>query len=169
MKWLELFLSSLILLPLGSVQAQQASGTFEANGQSAALRHAVAHEVDSQTEPGYMDVLIVLSDRPLAAVDARDPERLETLARKEGLAALVVRLNPDAKVMSAEPVHRAFTTFVSSGAFVRWKPTRYDEKGVAGRLWTDGPQEAFRQRWRYDLTFSAPIALDPEAITAPKK
>lgn len=169
MKLHHLFLWVLAALTSGICQAQQASGSLKANDQSAMLRHAVAYEVDSKTEPGYMDVLVVLSDRPLAALDARDPERLETLARKQGLAALVVRLNPDAKVMSAEPIHPAFTTFVSSGAFGRWQPTRYDEKMVAGRFWTEGPQQAFGQRWHYDATFSAPIVLDPQATTAPKR
>ena len=64
-----------------------------------------------------------------------DTEGLETMARKEGLVALVVKLNPDAKVMSAEPLHPAFTAFISSGAFVRWKPSAYDEKRV--QSWAD--------------------------------
>jgi hypothetical protein len=91
------------------------------------------------------------------------------MARTDGLVGLVVRLNPDAKVMSAEPLHAAFTTFVSSAAFVRWKPTAYDEKRVAGRFWTEGTQDQFRQQWSYDITFSTPVTLDPEAKTTPKK
>jgi hypothetical protein len=115
-----------------------------------------------------MDVIVVLSDRKLAAADARTSERLEAMTRNAGLVALVVRLNPDAKVMSAEPLHPAFTTFVSSAAFVRWKPVAYDEKRVAGRFFTEGVQNEFRQQWSYDVTFSAPIALDPAAKTVPK-
>ena len=148
--------------------AQEVNGSLSANGQTAALKFAVAQEVDSATEKGYMDVIVVLSDRKLGVADARNVERLETLARRDGLVALVVRLNPDAKIMSAEPLHPAFTTFVSSGVFIRWKPTAYDEKRVAGRFWTDGTQSEFRQQWSYDVTFSAPITLDPAAKTVPK-
>jgi hypothetical protein len=71
--------------------------------------------------------------------------------------------------MSAEPLHPAFTTFVSSAAFVRWQPTAYDEKRVGGRFWTDGTQNEFRQHWSYDVTFSTSITLDPAAKTVPKK
>ena len=149
--------------------AQDTTGSLTANGKSAALRYAVAQEVDSKTEKGYMDIVVVLSDRKLRPADALDVERLEAMARKDGLVALVVRLNPDARVMSAEPLHPAFTTFISSAAFVRWQPTAYDEKRVAGRFWTDGTQNEFKQQWSYDLTFSAPIALDPGAKTVPKK
>jgi hypothetical protein len=152
----------------GLAAAQDVNGTLTANGKSVALTHAVAQEVDSATEKGYLDVIVVLSDRKVSLADARNPERLEALARSDGLAALVVRINPDAKVMSAEPVHPAFTTFISSAAFVRWQPTAYDEKRVAGRFWTDGVQNEFKQQWSYDLTFSAPIALDPAAKTVPK-
>ncbi|HUH93220.1 MAG TPA: hypothetical protein VL742_08765, partial [Casimicrobiaceae bacterium] len=89
--------------------------------------------------------------------------------RRDGLVALVVPIDPDAKIMSAEPLHPAFTTFVSSAAFIRRKPSAYDEKRVAGRFWTEGPQNEFRQQWSYDVTFSAPIALDPAAKTVPKQ
>jgi hypothetical protein len=156
------------LLLAGVAIAQEVNGSLVANGKSAALKYAVAQEVDSGTEEGYMDVIVVLSDRKLGTADARNLERLEALARKDGLIALVVRLNPDAKVMSAEPLHPAFTTFVSSAAFIHWKPTAYDENRVAGRFWTDGPQNEFRQQWSYDVTFSTPITLDPAAKTLPK-
>ena len=152
----------------GVAQAQEAWGSLSANGRTAELKHAIAQEVDSATEKGYMDVVVVLSDRKLAAADARNVERLEAMVRDNKLVALVVRLNPDARVLSAEPLHPAFTSFISSAAFVRWKPTAYDEKRVAGRFWTDGTQNEFRQQWSYDLTFSAPITLDPDAKTVRK-
>ena len=148
--------------------AQEVKDSLVANGKSAVLRYAVAQEVDSALEKGYLDVIVVLSDRKIGAADARNIERLETMTRNEGLVALVVRLNPDAKIMSAEPLHPAFTTFVSSAAFVRWQPTAYDEKRVAGRFWTDGTQNEFRQHWSYDVTFSTSITLDPAAKTVPK-
>jgi hypothetical protein len=66
-------------------------------------------------------------------------------------------------------LHPAFTTFISSAAFVRWKPSAYDEKHVAGRFWTEGTQNEFKQAWSYDVTFEAPIVLDPAASTVPKK
>jgi hypothetical protein len=157
------------LLFAATAGAQEVTGSIVANGKSAELKYAVAQEVDSSTEKGYMDVIVVLSDRKLSPGDARNTERLETLVRRDGLVALVVRINPDAKIMSAEPLHPAFTTFVSSAAFVSWKPSAYDEKRVAGRFWTGGTQKAFKQEWSYDVTFSAPISLDPEARTVPRK
>jgi hypothetical protein len=150
------------------VTAQEVNGSLVVNGKSAVLKYAIAQEVDSSTEKGYMDVIVVLSDRKLSAADARNVERLEAMTRKDGLVALVVRINPDARIMSAEPLHPAFTTFISSAAFIRWKPTAYNEKSVAGRFWTDGTQNEFRQQWSYDATFSAPITLDPAAKTLPK-
>jgi len=157
-----------LLLFSGIAAAQQVNGTLVANGKSAVLKYVVAQEVDSSTEKGYMDVIVVLSDRKVGLADARNIERLEAMTRNDGLAGLVVRLNPDAKIMSAEPLHPAFTTFLSSAAFVRWKPSAYDEKRVAGRFWTEGTQSEFRQQWSYDATFSAPITLDPDAKTVRK-
>jgi len=158
-----------MLLPANLATAQEVNGSLVVNGKSAVFKYAVAQEVDSVTEKGYMDVIVVLSDRKLGVSDARNIERLEAMTRNDGLVALVVKINPDAKVMSAEPLHPAFTTFVSSAAFIRWKPTAYDEKRVAGRFWTDGTQNEFRQQWNYDVTFSTPITLDPAAKTLPKR
>ena len=149
--------------------AQQTRGSLEANGQRATLTHAIAVEVDSATEPGYLDVIVVLSDRKVSAADARDAAALESKVRRDGLAAIRVVLNPDAKVMSASPLHPAFTTFVASALWSRFVPSAYDEKRVAGRLHTPGAQNQFNQRWSYDATFSAPIALDPAAKTVPRK
>ncbi len=149
--------------------AQQANGTLQANGRSAKLDHAIAVEIDSATEPGYLDVVVVLSDRRLSAAQARDAAGLEAMSRRDGLVALRVVLNPDARVMSAEPLHPAFTTFVSSALWVRFEPTVYDEKRIAGRLRTPGPQNEFRQQWSYDVSFTAPIVLDPDAKTVPRR
>lgn len=156
-------------LVVSPVWAQTARGTLQANGRTATLSHAIAVEVDSATEPGYLDVVVVLSDRKVSADQARDAAALEASVRRDGLAALRVVLNPDAKLMSAEPLHPAFTTFVSSALWVRFVPSAYDEKRVAGRLHTPGPQDQFGQRWSYDATFSAPITLDPAARTVPAK
>src|SRR6185295_15712792 len=42
------------LLFAGVAAAQEVSGTLTANGKSAALKYAIAQEVDSTTENGYM-------------------------------------------------------------------------------------------------------------------
>jgi len=154
-----------LLLASVPVLAQEARGSLTANGKTAALKHAIAIEVDSTTERGFMDVVVVLSDRKLTREQAVDAARLEEMARRDGLAGLRVVLNPDAKVMSAEPLHPAFTAFVSSALWVRWQPTAYDEKKVAGRFHSDGTRSEFKQTWSYDLNFSAPIELDPQAKT----
>ena len=160
------FAAALVATP---AVAQQAKGTLEANGKTAALTHAIAVEVDSVTEKGYLDVVVVVSDRPVSAAEARDASLLEAKARRDGLAALRVVVNPDAKIMSASPLHPAFTTIVSSSLWARFVPSAYDEKRVAGRFHTPGRQSEFKQQWSYDVTFSAPIVLDPAAKTVPKK
>ena len=152
-----------------SAPAQDVKGSITANGKSGAFKYARAFEVDSKTEKNYMDVVIVLSDRQLTLAQAQNEEGLETMVRKEGLVALRVKLNPDAKVMSAAPMHPAFTTLLSSALWVRWEPSAFDEKRVAGRLHTEGTRNEFKQQWSYDVTFSAPISLDPAAKTVPSK
>lgn len=152
------------LATASSLEAQEAKGSIQANGKTGSFAHAYAMEIDSDSDPGYLDVRVVLADRELSPTDRLDDDRLMQLTHDEGLAALVVVLDPDARAKSATPYHPAFTAIISSGASIHWEPSAYDDN-VAGRFSTDGPQEAFNQRWEYDVTFSAPIELDPEAQT----
>lgn len=81
-----------------AVQAQQqVQGSLTANGKTGKLSWAAAYEVDSTTEPRYLDVLVVLSDRELPREVALDEERLETMTREKGLVALRLLLDPDAR------------------------------------------------------------------------
>jgi len=86
-----------------------------------------------------MDVIVVLSDRKLSAADARNTERLETLVRGDGLVALVVRSNPDAKIMSAEPLHPAFTARIAAtvGVFASTSAqSEVDARRRSGICWS---------------------------------
>lgn len=85
------------------------------------------------------------------------------------LNALRVLLNADCKVMSAAPYNAAMRNYVSSAAFIQWKPRAYDDEKVAGLFWTDGEKELAGEKWSFDLTFTTPIILDPEAKTVEKK
>jgi hypothetical protein len=163
MKRIGLLSLMFLLVTFNNLFADEAAGFLTANGQKAELRYAIAYEIDSTTEPGFMDVVVVISDRQIAESAARDQEKLETMARNKELAGLRVVINPDAKVMSAEPLHSAFKSFIGSALWVKWEPRAYDEKQVAGRFYTEGMQNEFGQKWQYDVTFSASVMLDPEA------
>ena len=151
-----------LLLPAAAV-AQQASGSITANGKSEKVSLAVAYEVDSDTEPGYMDTVVLLANQPVSREVALSDEKLAELTKKGGFVALRVKIDPDAKIKSAAPYHAAFKNFISSGAYATFKPTAYDEKRVAGSFTTNGEQEFMGDKWKYDLTFSASIVLDPAA------
>jgi hypothetical protein len=140
-------------------------GTLTANGVTTPLTHVAAYEIDSATEKGYMDIRVVISDRELPRDVALSDEQLEKLMSAKKLSALRVLLNPDCKVLSAAPYSPAMRNFVSSGAFIQWKPSAYDDEKVAGRFWTDGDKELAGEKWSFDITFSAPIILDPKAKT----
>ncbi len=155
-------------LPFAAL-GQTVKGQLSANGSTGPLSHVAAYEVDSPTERGFMDVVVLVSDRRLPRDIALHPDKLGELMLNDNLVALRVVFDPDGKVKSAAPYHPALKNFIQSGAFVKWKPTAYNEKAIAGRLYTDGEQQIAGQRWKYDITFSAPIVLDPEARTVPPK
>lgn len=161
----------LVVLNLGVLpaSAQSVHGRLTVNGSSKNLTHVTAQEVESPTNPGFMDVIVILSDRALPPEAGRHTEILEDLMLNQKLAALRVVIDAEGKVKSAAPYHPSFKNFIQSGAFVKWKPSTYDVRTIAGRVFTDGQQQFAGQRWSYDLTFSAPIALHPAARTVPPR
>lgn len=164
-----LLLTAVLALVAGPMNIFAANlGTLTANGQKVELQYVTAYETESSTEQGYLDVVVVIADRQIPEAVARDQEKLEALARSKGFAGLRLVLNPDSKVISAEPLHAAFTNQISSALWVRWEPTAFDVKQVAGHLYTEGLQDEFGQQWQYDITFSASILLDPAAGTVPQ-
>lgn len=147
----------------------EVKGSLTANGVSAKFTHVMTYEIDSPTEKGYMDNVVILSDRKLSREEALSEEKLQELTTSKKLVALRVILDPDCKVKSTAPYHPALKVFLSSAALIKWKPSAYDVDKVAGRFWTDGTQEMGSQKWSYDVTFTSPIVLDPEAKTVDKK
>lgn len=144
-------------------------GSLTANGVTTKFTHVMCYEIDSLTEKGYMDNVVILSDRKLSREEVLSEDKLQELTTTKKLVALKVLLDPDCKVKSASPFHPALRVFLSSAAFIKWKPSAYDVDKVAGRFWTDGVQEMGEQKWSYDVTFSSPIVLDPETVTVDKK
>jgi hypothetical protein len=92
------------------------------------------------------------------------------MARKDGLVRARRQAQPDAKVMSAEPLHPAFTAFISFGGVRALEAQRLRREARRRPLLDrEACRRSFKQEWSYDVTFSAPITLDPAAKTMPKK
>ena len=111
MKNLNFLLLAMLLFVPNNLMAAETAGFLTANGQKAGLKYAIAYETDSISDPGFLDVVIVISDRKISESVARNQEKLEEMARNKELVALRVVLNPDAKVMSAEPYIRPSKLF----------------------------------------------------------
>jgi len=158
-----------LVVPFTTAASQTAQGRLTVNGASKNLTQAAAYEVESLTNPGSMDVIVLLSDRALPREAAIQTEILENLMLNHKLTALRVVIDSNGKIKSAAPYHPAFKSFIQSGAFVKWKPDTYDVNTIAGRVFTDGQQQFAGQRWSYDLTFSSPITLHPAARTVPEQ
>ncbi len=159
---LQILLCTVVLTSVSPAGAQEISGSFQANGHEVELAHVIAIEIDSETEPGYLDILVMLSDRELTEDQVRDKEALEKLAFKGGMSGLRLVLDPDCKVKEISPYHPSFKVFLVNADEATWEPSAFDED-VAGRI--KASQSAFEQSWAYDLEFRAKIQLDPEATT----
>lgn len=157
-----LVVATLLALCAQASSGQSVSGTYVANSKTVELRHALAMEIDSDTEPGYLDVLVLLTDREITEEQAKSQETLERLSFKEGLSGIRLLLDPDCKVKQIGPYHPTFKVFVVNHSLPEWSPSAYDET-VAGKLRQER-QSDYGQTWEYDLTFDVPIIADPEAI-----
>lgn len=155
------FLSILpLLLASHTVTAQEVKGALTTNGVTKALTHVSAHEVEDPKSKD-VSVVIVLSDRALTREQATSESKLQDLMKARKLTALRIVLDANCKVMSAAPYSPAMRNFVSSGAYIHWTPTTYDDTAVAGHVKSWDDAELAGERWSYDIVFVTPITLAP--------
>lgn len=159
-------LSSLCWAASEKPVASVIKGSLTANGVKKELTHAAAFEL--RDKDGDLEVVVVLSDRELKRDEVIDREKLEAMMAAKTLTALRISLNDSCRVNSAAPYSPAMRNFVSSALYVKWEPTAFDEEKVAGHLFTNETAELGGEKWSYDITFSTPMNLLPEAKPKPK-
>jgi hypothetical protein len=129
-----------------------ASGTVTKNGKSFAVAHAWAIR-----EAGSDVVQVILAKETVAADVLNDMKKMNDLAKAGSFHALVLRLEPDGKILSFGIYDPSDGFFQSNGDGQSFVAKTFDGKTVAGKAATAARGEMFGRSWEYAVTFSAAI------------
>jgi hypothetical protein len=143
-------LSVIVFLPAVASAQNKLTGVYKGNDKPAALTQVVAYK--GEPESGKPVTVLVFSAKSQAG-SAKPP--FDALFGKFG-DALVVKVDPDGKVISLDLIH---SKLESPGGSIQifgvLKMTDYKmaDGKIAGHITSGGPSKVRDQTWEVDLTF----------------
>jgi hypothetical protein len=139
-----------LLLPGGAFAQSKPSGVYKGNGMPAALTPVVAYK--GEPESGKPVTVLVFSAKSQAG-SSKPP--FDALFGKFG-DALVVKIDPDGKVLSLDLMHSKLDS--PSGSIqvfgvLKMTDFKTGDGKISGHLTSGGPSKVRDQTWEIDLTF----------------
>jgi hypothetical protein len=143
-------LAFVLLLPGGAVAQSKLSGVYKGNGTPAALTQVVAYK--GEPDSGKPVTVLVFSAKSQAG-SAKPP--FDALFDKFG-DALVVKIDPDGKVLSLDLVHAKLDSpggSIQVFGVLKMTDFKIADGKISGHLTSGGVAKVRDQTWEVDLTF----------------
>jgi hypothetical protein len=138
-----------------------AEGTLTVNGTRTSLKYAYASAQPGFFDKSKEDIHVLLSDVPLTDEQRADVFELIGLARAGKARVIEVVLDADAHPISGSFFTLPFEGMVSATGMHVFEQTAFENKRIAGRLYTDGARTFQDVTYEYTATFSAMIPRPP--------
>jgi hypothetical protein len=151
-----------------AVAAEQKSGTADGTltvaGKTTPLTYAYARAGQGFFDKTKEDILVILSDVPLAQAALEDEFARHQMAADGKLHAVEVTLNSEKEPISGGLLHEAFGKtqgYVSVVGMHKFEASVFDGKTVAGKLWMAKPEDFMNTQYQYAATFRAEVWRKP--------
>ena len=135
------------------------TGTFMGNGKEAKLDYVSARWTEPfDNKPG---ILLLFTEKDHSRNKKPDTD---AMFGKYG-SELIISLHEDGAIYSCQVVHNALKNkgFSSSGS-IEATPFTYENGKVEGEITTNGPADAFDEKWEVKLKFVAPLGEIPKDL-----
>ncbi|MHB8797504.1 MAG: hypothetical protein ACYDBY_03465 [Thermoanaerobaculia bacterium] len=139
----------------------KAEGTLTVASTPAKLVHAYAQAQKGFFDPEKNDVLVILSDVPLAGTALTDPFERRKMEKEGKLRSVEAVIDADGQAVNVTVRDKAFGGPPTSGASTEdvFEPKVNGGKTISGRLFRKSPGASFDDvPFTYDVTFSSPVA-----------
>jgi hypothetical protein len=143
-----------------TVEPGTAHGQLTVAGKITPLSFAYARAGKGFFDPTKEDVLIILSDVPIAEEALEDEFARHRLAAEGKLHGVEVTLNEEKQPISGGLLHEAFSKmqgYVSVTGMHQFEPTTFEPSLVEGKLFMSKPGEFFSTTFEYTATFRASV------------
>ena len=143
-------LSLVVFLPAGASAQSKLTGVYKGNDKPAALTQVVAYKGDP--ESGKPVTVLVFSAKSQTG-STKPP--FDALFGKFG-DALVVKLDPDGKVISLDLIHSKLESpggSIQVFGVLKMTDFKMADGKISGHISSGGPSKVRDQTWEVDLTF----------------
>lgn len=147
--------------PTAAAADGKAEGTLTVAKTPVKLVHAYAQAQKGFFDPEKDDVLVILSDVPLAGPALTDPFERRKMEKEGKLRSVEAVIDAKGQAINVTVRDKAFGGPPVSGGSTEdvFEPKANDGATISGRLWRRSPGASFDDvPYTYDVTFSAPVA-----------
>lgn len=144
-------------------QAGTASGTLTVDGKAVHLDHAYAQVSKNSPEDEQEFIHVILSDMPIPPLHM-GTNALRKMAKEGGLHAVEASLTKDDTVSVTIFDPLISDGYVPAGSSAKFESQVFDDKTVAGRLFTEEEGSFFDTHFQFDVTFRAAVAPYPLSL-----
>ncbi len=141
----------------------KAEGTLKIAGKSYKIAYAYATGQPNAFDEKKKDVVIFLTDEPIAAGYVEDEWGGHRLSNEGKVHGMCVSVDDQKQPYSAVVFGLGQ---MSGNALFSFDPQTWDGKQAVGRFHTEGEKESFDQKYSFDITFSALIGAGAAAKAA---
>lgn len=137
-----------------------ASGTLTVNGKPVTLSYAMARTQKNPFDAKKTDVLLLLTNVPVAPAAMADDFGRMKLAGKNDFAGVEVEIDPEGNVISGtlySPEFRKFNGMISATGMHKFEGTM-TPLAIEGKLFIPKEDDFASYTYRYEATFHAAIA-----------
>lgn len=145
------------LAALGIAQAS-ADGSMKVGGKTAKLTHVYAYAVEGFFDKKSDDTVVLLTDKELTPVQARDTFTLRKMSEEGKLAFVQETINAKGQIVNFTLGHAEFKFPPGGGSTEHVFEGKLAKGSVAGKVFTKGEQKTFGVTYEYSVTLNAPVA-----------
>ncbi|MDD5543357.1 MAG: hypothetical protein PHX83_09290 [Acidobacteriia bacterium] len=172
-RWGGFFLFVLIVVSsartsLRAAEGDRVTGTMTVDKQTTPLKYVYARKEEDSFNKGKQEVIVLLSDQPIAAEDREDDFGVIKLARDGKVHAIALTINEEKQVTSGHLFHEKYGEYganVSVSGMHEFEPVAFTADVVEGKAYVKSDQEFFNHHWQYEATFRVSLKLPPPTGT----
>jgi hypothetical protein len=138
----------------------QASGTLKVDGKTVKLTHAIARTKRNSFDEKKKDVVVLLTQVPVAPELFVDDMKLFSEAEAGKVQGLLVTIDSDEKPYHLYVLDSKANMQLSGSGIFNFDSTDFSEKHVSGKFFTTEEQDFMgKHKYSYDVTFAVPVQM----------
>jgi len=135
-----------------------AAGMLKVDGKTVKLAHAVARTKPNAFDDKKTDVVVLLTQAPVAAEMLVNDDQLFSAVKDGKIQGLVLTIDSDEKPYHLQVLDPKASMQVSGSGFLNFDATDFSDKHVTGRFFTTSEQDFMdKHKYSYDVSFAVPV------------